>query len=246
MPLLSLDRVTKRFWRGYRQIVALQDVSLEVEAGDFVALWGAGYSGKTTLLRVAAGIERPDEGAVLFDGRDLSSVSRRERARLLRETIGCVWGTVHATRGLSVIDHVALPLLDRDGHAAASRRAFELLERVGARDCARTQWRELSDGDRTRVAIAHALVRRPRLLLADEPTAKLGMVEREQVLSILRGLADEARVAILMSAPDAPDMLQSHRMLSLDAGRLISPRSEPHGKLIDFPGGDRTSTGQGG
>jgi len=244
MTLLSLDGVTKRYARGYREVQALVDVALDVEPGDFTAIWGGSRSGKTTLLRVGAGIERPDAGSVVYDGRDLATLSRRDRARLLLDEIGCVWQTGRITRGLSVLDHVALPRFKARSHPQARREAHEMLERVGIPQAASARWHELTDGERTRVALAHALIRRPRLLLADEPTANLNMIEREQVLSVLRSVAEEAGVAVVMTAPDAPNLLQSHRLMSLDAGRLLKPRSEQRGTLIDFPRpGERASRG---
>jgi ABC-type lipoprotein export system ATPase subunit len=236
MTLLSLAGVTKRYARGYREVEALTNVELDVEAGDFVAIWGGSRSGKTTLLRVAAGIEAPDGGRVAFDGEDLAALSRQARARLLLTDVGCVWQTGRITRGLSVLDHVALPRFKQRSHAQARREAHDVLERVGVPQAGTTRWHELTDGERTRVALAHALIRAPRLLLADEPTANLNMIEREQVLGVLRSVAEEAGVAIVMTAPDAPNLLQSHRLMSLDDGRLIKPRSEQRGTLIDFPG----------
>jgi len=245
MTLLSLAGVTKRYARGYREVEALAGVDLDVQPGDFVAIWGGSRSGKTTLLRVAAGIEAPDDGSVLFDGRDLATRSRRDRSRLLLTDIGCVWQTGRITRGLSVLDHVALPRFKAHSHAQARREAHEVLERVGVPQAATARWHELTDGERTRVALAHALIRRPRLLLADEPTANLNMIEREQVLGVLRSVAEEAGVAIVMTAPDAPNLLQSHRLMSLDGGRLIKPRSEQRGTLIDFPSASERA-GRGG
>ena len=119
-----------------------------------------------------------------------------------------------------------------------------MLERVGVPQAASARWHELTDGERTRVALAHALIRRPRLLLADEPTANLNMIEREQVLGVLRTAAERGGVAIVMTAPDAPNLLQSHRLMSLDGGRLIKPSSEQRGTLIDFPArGEQASRG---
>lgn len=245
MTLLSLDGVTKRFARGYREVEALAGVELDVEAGDFVAIWGGSRSGKTTLLRVAAGIEVPDGGRVVFDEHDLAALSRRARARLLLTDIGCVWQTGRITRGLSVLDHVALPRFKQRSHRHARHDAHEMLERVGVPQAATARWHELTDSERTRVALAHALIRRPRLLLADEPTANLNMIERDQVLGILRSAAEEAGVAIVMTAPDAPNLLQSHRLMSLDDGRLIKPSSEQRGTLIDFPDiGERAQRGR--
>jgi ABC-type lipoprotein export system ATPase subunit len=239
VSLLSLDGVAKRYTRGLRTLVALDDICLEVDPGDFVAIWGGSRSGKTTLLRVAAGIESPGAGTVTFDGQDLAALSRRRRAQLLLTGIGCVWQTGRMTRGLSVLDHVALPLLRKRSHTQARRDAHAMLERVGAQPCANARWHELTDGDRTRVALAHALIREPRLLLADEPTANLNMIEREQVLGLLRSVADDADVAVVMTAPDAPNLLQSHRIMGIDDGRLIKPRSERRGTLLAFPDGGR-------
>jgi putative ABC transport system ATP-binding protein len=235
MSLFELDAVSKRFTRGYAEILALDRVSLRLDAGDFVAVWGRSNSGKTTLLRVAAGIERPDEGSVRFDGRDLSEMSRRERARLLLHDIGCVWRTAAVPRGLSVVDYVALPLLRTAGRRSARQQAIVALSAAGLTGCSEVRWHELADGDRARVAIAHALVRRPRLVLADEPSANLNIVEREEVLGLLRSEAEDRGTAVLMTAPDAPDTLQSRRVCSIDRGRLIEPERPSPGTLIDFP-----------
>ncbi len=248
MTVLSLDGVAKRYVRGDREIVALDGVSVDLAKGDFVAVSGRSRSGKTTLLRIAAGIEVPDAGSVRFDGEELATLSRKRRARLLLEEIGCVWQGGRITHGLSVRDHVALPLLKSQSHSQARRRANAMLERVGAQGCARAQWHELSDGDRTRVALAHALVRAPRLLLADEPTVNLNMLEREQLVGLLRSVAQDGGVTVLMTAPDAPATVHSNRTMSIDAGRLIKPTSERRrspegpGAVIPFPAaGERRS-----
>ncbi len=241
MSLLELDRVSKRFRRGSNTVLALDRVSLSLGAGDSMAVWGGGNSGKTSLLRVAAGIDRPDAGCVRFDGRDLATVSHRERAKLLLSEIGCVWRSLRAPRGLSVLDQVALPLA-RDGDARHARlRAREALEGAGVEDAASAAWHELADGDRARVKLAHALVRAPRLLLADEPTANLNVVEREQLLGLLDQVTVERGIAVLMTAPDAPDTLRSHRLASLDRGQLIEPERE-RGDVLDFPRTHRRAT----
>lgn len=243
MALLALAGVAKRYTHGPRSHVALDDLALDVERGDFVAIWGGSRSGKTTLLRVAAGLERPDAGTVTYGGADVARLSRRRRAELLLREIGCVWQTGRITRGLTVLDHVALPRLRDVSHVNARREACAMLERLGALPCAHARWHELTDGDRTRVALAHALVRRPRLLLADEPTANLNLIERERMLTLLRAVAEDAGVAVVMTAPDAPNLLQAHRIMGIDRGRLIKPRSEQPGALLAFPGGGRRAHG---
>ncbi len=111
MALLALDRVRKRYLRGIREVAALEDVSMELYDGDVYGVLGGARSGKTTLLRVAAGIERPDAGSVRFLGNDLASMSRRQRQAMLRSDLGCVWRADSPLRRLPVADHVALPLI---------------------------------------------------------------------------------------------------------------------------------------
>ncbi|HEY6779572.1 MAG TPA: ATP-binding cassette domain-containing protein [Thermoleophilaceae bacterium] len=215
--------------------MALDDVSLRLEAAQTMAIWGADNSGKTTLLRLAAGLDQPDLGQVRYDGRDLSACTRRERAKLLRSEIGCIWRALRTPPGLSILDEVALPLA-RSGDARTARaRAQAMLEEVDGGAFAGASWDELEDGDRARVNVAHALVREPRLLLADEPTAKLNVVEREQLLGLLDRISAEREIAVLMTAPGAPDTLRSQRLASLDRGQLIEPERAPgKGQVADL------------
>lgn len=243
MSVLELDRVSKSFSRGTNEIVALAGVSLGVAPGEWLAVWGGSNSGKTTLLRVAAGIQAPDRGSVRFRGREITSLSAADRARLLREEVGCVWRSVPAARGLSVLEWVALPLLGNDA-TRIRERALETLREAGAAECAGASWQELADGDRARVRVAHALVRRPTLLLADEPTANLNQVEREELLALLRSVADERGTAILMTAPEAEHMLRADVLASLDCGKLIGTARAPRGAVVDFPR-DRRAGGRG-
>jgi ABC-type lipoprotein export system ATPase subunit len=233
VPLLALDRVTKRYWRGAHEVRALDEVTLTLERGEFVAIRGRRGAGKSTLLRVAVGMEAPDEGVVHFDGRDIATRSRSELAQLLRERIGVVQRKGPSIPRLPVLDYVALPLLGGLGRLEAHRRAAQALRRVGARDRADLKWDALSDGDQVLVAIAHAIVRGPNLIVADDPSAGLDAIERERVVALLRNAAEEAGTAVLMTTPDLPDMLQSHLVMSLSRGRLVQPRREL-GRVIDL------------
>ena len=241
MELLALDGVEKRFRRGARQLVALDGVSLELFAGDFLAVLGETRSGKTTLLRVAAGIESPDAGSVRFMGRDLARMSRRERVGLRRREIGCIWKGERSDRRLTVIGHVALPLVGAGwSRPKAEARAHEFLRRVSAGHCAGAMLPELSASELARVSIAQALVREPKLVLADEPTDTLNMVEREEILGIIRSVARDANVAVLMTAGDATGALRANRFGSLTAGRLLLRDAEAGGRVVDFsPAGQR-------
>lgn len=235
MALLDFERVTKRFPRGTTSVVALDDVSLHLAAGESIAVWGAASSGKTTLLRVAAGIEAPDAGTVSFAGRDLSSLARRERTGLLQRQMGCVWQSITVPRDQAVIDQVSQPLRQEDEVGDARDQARESLELVGIPGHGAATWSELTDAERMRVQIARALVRRPALLLADEPTARLNMVEREQLLGLLDVVAEERCMAVVMTAPDAPGTLRSQRVASLARGQLIEPDRRDHGTVVELP-----------
>jgi ABC-type lipoprotein export system ATPase subunit len=236
MALLALERVRKSYWRGRHELVVLDDVSFELDAGELVAIFGQRASGKTTLLRIAAGIESPDAGIVRFEDRDLATLRHPPRLAGLHARIGWVRRAGPLIASMDMLDYVALPLLGGAHHREAHRRATRALEDVGASELARATWHELSDAERTLVMIAQAIVRRPALLLADDPTATLGIEERETVLALLRSTAEATGAAVLMTAPDVPDMLRSHRVMSLSDGELIEPTARrAGGQVIDFP-----------
>jgi ABC-type lipoprotein export system ATPase subunit len=245
--LLSLDSVSKSYWRGPSEVRVLSNACLDLHAGEFMGVWGRRGAGKTTLLRIAAGLETPDRGAVRFDGEDLSSLSEQGHARLRRGEVG--WVRRSGPRSeLCILDYVALPLLIDHGQREANRRAERALLRVGMAQCASQHWESLSDGERALVAIAHGVARSPRLLLIDDPTANLGVREREEILLLLRALVEETKLAVLMTVPDMPTALRSHQLRALSGGRLLTP--PPDGRdgdgdgednVIDFPGVQRSA-----
>ena len=234
-PLLSLKEVSKSHWRGPHEIVVLEDVSLDVHAGELVAVWGQRGAGKTTLATVAAGLERPDRGSVCFGGRDLDGGS--QAARFRHDGIGWVQRMGPQSSDFQmVIDYVALPLLGKHSPRGARRRAGTMLKRLGVAGCAGSNWESLTDGERTLVALAHALVREPRLLIADDPTANLNVLQREEVTGLLRRAADEEALGILITVPDMPHMAYADRVGSLSDGRLILSGEPAYRNVIEFPG----------
>jgi ABC-type lipoprotein export system ATPase subunit len=236
MPLLALERVRKRYQRGVREVAALEDVSLELSEGDLFGVLGGARSGKTTLLRIAAGIETPDQGTVRFLGRELATMSARDRQRMLRCDLGCVWRTDSSQRRLPAVDHVALPLIGaRWSRRRALMRAHELLRRVDAADCAEGLLPELSTSELVRVSIAQALVRDPQVVLADEPTDTLNMIERDAVFAILRSAAAEGGVGILLTSGDVSGLIRTNRVAALEDGRLLVPASDA-GDVVDLAG----------
>ena len=192
---------------------------------------------------VAAGLETPDRGSVRFDGRDLSKLPRGRAPRLHRG-IGWVQRMGPQSSDFrTVLDYVALPLLGRHSPKEARRLAGASLRRIGVADCAAERWGNLTDGERTLVALAHALVREPKLLVADDPTANLDVLQREEVTSLLRAAADENGLGVLITVPDMPEMAHADRVGSLSDGRLMLASEPPEGdgNVIDFPGNLRSA-----
>ena len=219
MPLLELDHVGKSYRHDSR--VALDGVSLAIDGGEMVVIWGERQSGRTTLLRIAAGIEKPDRGVVRFDGCDLSG----RGARRLGSGISYCRRTFRHNRGPTVLDQLTAGSLSRRvSQPEAMTIAWRSLERVGAETCAKLAVSELKIEETVRVGIARALTAAPRLIVVDEPTIGVDPLKRDGILELLRALADEG-IAILASTGEGTGMLGAHRVLALDKGKL-------HGELV--------------
>jgi ABC-type multidrug transport system ATPase subunit len=223
MALLALERVSKRFGRGSGERIALHDVSLELEEGELVGVWGRRRSGRSTLLRVAAGIERPDEGIVRMQGRSLNG----SRAEELRAQAGFCRRAFRAAEGNTVLEQLITGQLTRGVSLDQARtRARRALNRLGAQHSASMRPGEMDGAEATRVAIARVIVREPKLLLIDEPTLGVDLPVRDEILALLRALADEG-IAVLYSATDTSVLTGADRALSLAKGSLNGEPSTP-------------------
>jgi ABC-type sulfate/molybdate transport systems ATPase subunit len=223
VSLLSIKQVTVRRGHGRIERLVLSGVSLEIEPGEMVAVWGLRRSGRTTLVRIAAGMEHPDQGVVLFGGQDLA----RRRDKVLGSEIGCAQFHFSPGEGGSVLDQVADGLLaERISMPAARRRAKEALARVGAQECAELGPRELDAGETVRVALARALVIEPRLLVVDEPTNGVDLHDRDPILKLLRDIAGGG-VAVLMTTGDGAALSGVDHVFTLDHGELRGGASQP-------------------
>ncbi len=218
---LELREVSKRYVSAGETVNAVDRVSLEVSPGEFVALYGPSGSGKTTLLLLAAAIMQPDEGKVLFDGRDISRLSARESARYRREQTGVVFQSFHLMGGASALDNAAVKLLAlgmtlRDATSAAR----PWLERVGLGERITHTPAEMSMGERQRVAIARALANTPRLLLADEPTGNLDSKRSREILELLVEICREREIPVLLVTHDPQATSFVDRVYTMRDGRL--------------------------
>jgi putative ABC transport system ATP-binding protein len=238
MTHVRLEGVSKTYLRGRRVCRALSDVTLDVRAGEFVAIHGEPRSGKSTLLRIAAGIEPPDSGRVSYDGRVLAAMSDRELARY--RLGAAAWVCAHRPwlPGYHALDFVALPVLAGGAQRSiADGKAIEALRFAGAEECSDAPLDELSESERQRVAIAQAVVRHPRVLLVDEPAAGLALTEARAILDLLRDLAHRHELAVLITASDVSELLGATRVLGMLAGgRIVDPGADVEGgHLVAFP-----------
>ncbi len=217
--------------------MALDHVSLEIECGESVAIYGASRSGKTTLLRIAAGEETPTSGSVRYDGKDLSALSKGLRSNLLRSEVSWVPASVDFHPRLTVLEQITLAGYVRSrNHARSEEEAREVLKTAGLEQGAEARPCELSDGELRLATLAQGIVKRPRLLLADVPASTLDPIERDRILDFLRSYASERGAAVLFSAAHADETLRCSRFVRLDSGRLTVPsRLPPRGDVIEFP-----------
>ena len=181
-------RSLSKSYEGPRRRVVLEHLDLTLAAGEYVAVMGESGIGKSTLLNLIAGLDRPDSGTVTLDGQDLAQLSDDALTRLRRSHMGFVFQAFHVLPYLTVFQNVALPLrLLRADQRDAAARVQQMLDAVGLGERGGSMPRELSGGELQRVAIARAMVHRPKLLLADEPTGNLDPESARQVLELLRG-----------------------------------------------------------
>ena len=221
MTALELRQVSKLYGEGPSQVRALDSVDLSVGYGALVAVMGPSGSGKTTLLTIAGTLEDPSSGEVVVGGRPVASLSRNDRARLRRRSIGYVFQDFNLLAGLTALENATLPL-ELDGNSAKVARipGLEALERLGVADKADRFPDDLSSGERQRVAIARAVVGDRRLLLADEPTGALDSVNGEAVMRLLRAACKNG-VAGVVVTHDAQLASWADRVVFLRDGRVV-------------------------
>jgi putative ABC transport system ATP-binding protein len=235
--ILRLEQICKSYQRRGDPKLALDHVSLDLARGQITGIFGPSGAGKTTLLRVAAGLETPDSGVVSYNGEPLEQMSGTQRRRYRRREVGCVWAGQPWVPGLSVREHVELPLLiDSCDNRTAKPRALKFLLACEAEECSELTPEELSDGERQRVAIARALVSEPRLLLVDGAVSGLSIIEQEEIMELLAALAREAKVAVLVADTNASQLMRVDPIIYMRDGKLVgADPPEEQGKLYKLP-----------
>jgi putative ABC transport system ATP-binding protein len=221
MSVLELRDVRRTHGTGTTAVTALDGISLIVSPGELVAIMGPSGSGKSTLLNIAGGLDRPNTGDVLIDGRSVLGFGKRDLATLRRRRIGYVFQDLNLLRSLTAVENVALPLeLDGVGVRKARKTALDALADVGLPDLAGRFPDDMSGGQQQRVAIARALVGDRQLVLADEPTGALDSQTGEAVLRLLRGRVDAGAAGVLVTH-EARHAGWADRVVFLRDGRIV-------------------------
>jgi putative ABC transport system ATP-binding protein len=229
MSYLEMRYVTKVYGEGSNQVHALSDINLSVDEGSLVAVMGASGSGKSTLLTIAGSLEDPTSGDVVVGGQLFSSMSRNDKARMRRRSVGFVFQDYNLLAGLSAVENVSLPL-ELDGLTAKKARTVGMnaLEELGLADRASSYPDQLSGGERQRVSIARAVVGERRLLLADEPSGALDSANGEAVMRLVLA-ACRRGVAAVVVTHDAQLASWADRVVFLRDGHVVDQTIPPAG-----------------
>ncbi|QDV13320.1 ABC transporter ATP-binding protein YtrE [Rosistilla oblonga] len=226
MTLVELKNVSKSFSKGDETITPLDDVSLQIDEGEFVSLMGPSGTGKSTLLNLVSGIDRPDSGTIIVDGTEVTRLSRGQLADWRAANLGYIFQTHNLIPVLTAYENVELPTMLLKLTRAQRRQRVELaLEAVGLADRSDHYPRQLSGGQEQRVGIARAIVAHPKVVVADEPTGSLDTQTSEQIQSLLQRLNRELNITMLMVTHDSDVAAIASRQLVLDRGKFIESQA---------------------
>ena len=223
MSSVRLENVHKHYELGRTRVPALQDVSLAVDKGEFMAIAGPSGSGKSTLLNLVGCLDQPTSGRVLIADQDVSLLHDDALSDLRAHTLGFIFQTFNLIPVLSALENVEFPLLFRGGLSGREgrARARQALDEVGLRDFVRHRPDELSGGQRQRVAVARALVTDPLIVLADEPTANLDSATGDSLIALMLEINRREGTTFIFSTHDPKVMSQAHRVVRLADGRVV-------------------------
>ena len=221
--ILQAHGLHKSFYVGKRKLEILRGISMNVRPGEFIALCGASGAGKSTLLNLLAGLDTPDEGYVLLDGKRTDRLSDKELTQIRNRQIGFIFQSYHLLPEFDALENVSMPArIARRPYRETVSEAEQLLCRVGLEDRIEHRPSELSGGEQQRVAIARALINHPSLLIADEPTGNLDSKTGRENLDLLLQLRSERRCSLVMATHDAGIADQADHTFHIVDGRLLS------------------------
>ncbi|WP_417383269.1 ABC transporter ATP-binding protein [Gimesia sp.] len=243
MPLVVINNLTKRYHKGGETITPLDQVSLEIEQGEFLSLMGASGTGKSTLLNLIASIDHPNSGSISVDGVEITKLSRSQLADWRAANLGYIFQTHNLVPVLTAYENVELPLLLLPMSRSERRKRVEVaLQAVDLLDRADHYPRQMSGGQEQRVGIARAIVKHPKIVVADEPTGDLDPETSDQILALLKRLNRELDITMLMVTHDAEAAAIADRQFYLDHGKLVqrfasaksamTAAAAPHGEAL--------------
>ncbi len=220
--IITIEHLTKRFPVGKGEFTALKDINLQIGKGEFAGLVGPSGSGKTTMLNIIGSLDSPTEGRAIVLGKSIADLSHKESAELRNRHIGFIFQEYHLLPVYTVYENVEFSLLLQEMEASKREKAvLEALEWVGLTDKIDSKPAKLSGGESQRVAIARAMVKRPDLVLADEPTANLDSKNAHNVLQLMKKLNQELKTTFIFSTHDEKVMRYLDRKISLEDGRVV-------------------------
>ncbi|HNO74863.1 ABC transporter ATP-binding protein [Nitrosomonas mobilis] len=220
-PIIQAQELTREIETGETTLTILKEISLQVSAGESIAVVGASGSGKSTLLGLLAGLDEPTQGTVFLDGQDIFKLDEDERAVLRGRLLGFMFQSFQLLPALTALENVMLPL-ELSGESQARDAAVNWLTRVGLEKRAKHYPRQLSGGEQQRVAIARAFVTQPKLLFADEPTGNLDAATGSQIIDLMFELNREQGTTLVLVTHDEKLTERCARIVKLEAGRMVS------------------------
>ena len=219
--VLRAEQLSRSYKQGDLSVDVLSNVNLDIKSGERIAIIGSSGSGKSTLLHLLGGLDTPTSGSVVIDGQNIAGLSQAKRGKLRNKHVGFVYQFHHLLPEFSAVENVSMPLLIRgESKSRAADAASELLVRVGLGERLRHKPAELSGGERQRAAIARALINRPKVVLADEPTGNLDESTAERVYELMLELNQELGTSFLLVTHDTKLAARMDRVLKLTRGEL--------------------------
>jgi putative ABC transport system ATP-binding protein len=221
--MIDVQQVTKIHVRGQTQVYALREVSCQIPAGSFSFILGPSGSGKSTLLYLMGCLDEPTSGDILVNGKSLKAMSIPEKDAYRRHDVGFIFQSFNLLANLDAVDNVLVPYLARGATARQRHEAIELLQRVGLQDRLDHRPSQLSGGEQQRVAIARALLKKPKLILADEPTGELDTTNSAQILELLRECCREAQTTVVVVTHEQEHVRDTDYIVRIRDGKLGVP-----------------------
>ena len=223
--MLKINGLNKKYFTTDGEVVALDNVNLQVKKGDYIAIVGKSGSGKTTLLNMVGGLDIPDSGSIVFDGRDIVKLSNRKTAILRRQNIGIIYQFYNLIPELNIVENITLPT-ELDGGKIDKAWLKEILDIVGLSGRENAYPNTLSGGQQQRVAIARALFNKPMLILADEPTGNLDGENSAEIMRLLKTMNEVHGITVLVVTHSDTVANEAKRVIKMSDGKVVSDRRQ--------------------